>query len=320
MHGIAVRGVVRPEVDVPLDPVQPLGPAVQEPHQPPRIEGLFGDEGQAVVGGVQVSVVTVVVIAVAGVLVQVVEGQLPDALLAGPAVEEELRVDTAVGGRDDGGPVGELTDQPEDTPAVRRPVELVDHDEVGEGEMPVDLGVLGARAVELGCVDDLDEPAVHDAGMLAGEQHAHEFLGLGEPAGLDDDDVDAGGRPGEPLQIDVQLARVDRAAQTAVAERDRGVAERAGDRHRVDLDGAEVVDDGPDAGASAAVEEVVEQSRLAGTEESGENDDRNLLRAGALLTQRATFLTPTGAPARGSAHIRVSECRPRIRAGRISAK
>ena len=41
--------------------------------------------------------------------------------------------------------------------------------------------------------------------------------GLGEPAGLDGDDVDAGERPGEPLQVDVQLARVDRAPQTAVA-------------------------------------------------------------------------------------------------------
>lgn len=57
--------------------------------------------------------------------------------------------------------------------------------------MPVDLGMPGPGLVELGGVDDLDEPAVDDAGMLAGEHHPHEFPGLGETAGLDDDDVDA---------------------------------------------------------------------------------------------------------------------------------
>ena len=55
--------------------------------------------------------------------------------------------------------------------------------------------ISGCRAgcpVELGCVDDLDEPAVHDPRIVAGEHHPHELLRLGEPAGLDDDDVDPG--------------------------------------------------------------------------------------------------------------------------------
>lgn len=104
--------------------------------------------------------------------------------------------------------------------------------------------------------------------MLAGEHHAYEFLGLGEPARLDDDDVDPGGGLSEPVQILIKFTDIDRTAQTPVAERDGGVAERSGHGHRVDLDRAEVVDDGSDATATAAVQEMVEQCGLAGTQEA----------------------------------------------------
>src|SRR5262249_36192267 len=140
--------------------------------------------------------------------------------------------------------------------------------------------------VELGGVDDLDETAVDDAGMLAGEHHPYEFLRLGESAGLDDDDVHTPGRSGEPGEIDLQFTRLHRAGQTAVAERDGRVAERARDGQRVDLDGAEVVDDRPDAAASAAVQQMVEERGLAGAQESGEHDDGDLLRT-AVVAQRA---------------------------------
>ncbi len=75
--------------------------------------------------------------------------------------------------------------------------------------MPVDLGVLLAGARELGGVDDLDEPSVDDPRMLAGEHHAYEFLGLGESAGLDDDDVDACGGPSQPVQVLINLDRAE---------------------------------------------------------------------------------------------------------------
>ena len=66
---------------------------------------------------------------------------------------------------DDGGAVDQGPDDCQYALGVSggRPVELVDHDEVGEGEMPVDLGMPGAGVVELGGVDDLDEAAVDDA-------------------------------------------------------------------------------------------------------------------------------------------------------------
>ncbi len=315
VDGVPVPRVVGAEVDVPLDPVEALGPAVQEAHEPARVEREAGHEGQGVVGGVQVSGVRPAL----GVVVQVVEGQLPHAFLAGPAVVEELGVDTAVGGRDDGGTVGERVHEGEHPLGVGGPVGLVDHDQVGEGQVPVDLGVPGTGVVELGGVDDLDEPAVDDPRLLGGEQHAHQFLRFGESAGLDDDDVDAGLGAGQPFQVPVEFARVDGTAQASVAQRHGGVAEGARDGHRVDLDGPEVVDDGADTAASAAVEEVVEEGGFPGAEESGEYDDRDLLRSRA-LPHRATSLSPTRTPARGSAYVHVRNCLLRIRAGAVPAE
>lgn len=89
--------------------------------------------------------------------------------------------------------------------------------------MPVDLGMLHPRGVELDGVDDLDEPSVHDPGILTGEHHPHEFLRLGEPTGLDDDDVDPGRGLSESIKIDIKLARINSAAQTPVPQRDGGV-------------------------------------------------------------------------------------------------
>lgn len=333
VHGVPVAGVGGTEVDVALDAVETLGPAVEEVHQPPGTEGHFGGEGEGLVDGVQMAVMVAGAVMVMGAVVvmvairlgkaivltvllpvQVVEGELPDALLRGPAVEEELGVDPPVrGGHDGGGAVGEGPDEGDHTVGIRRAVRLVDDDQIGDGEVPVDLGMLLAGGVELRGVDDLHEPAVDDARVLAGQEHLDQLLGLGQPTRLDDDDVDSGRGLSEPVQEDVELACVHGTAQTPVPQGDGGVAERPGHGHRIDLDGTEVIDDRPDTTASAAVQEVVEQGGLAGAQEAGEDDDRDLL--GARLTQRATSLTPMRAPAHGPALTTGNECRTRIRAG-----
>lgn len=133
--------------------------------------------------------------------------------------------------------------------------------------MPVQFGMPGPGVVELRGVDDLDQPAVDDPAVVAGEDHPDEFLRLGQPAGLDDDHVDTGGGASQPLQVGVQLAGVDRAAQTAVTERDHRV-DLPGDGHGVDLDAAEVIDDRADTGAVAVAEQMVEEGRLARPEEA----------------------------------------------------
>ncbi len=325
VHRVPVARVGGTEVDVPLDAVEPLGPAVEEGHEAAGVHGRFGGEGEALVGAVQMGVtaaavrggvagvavrggvaggtvrggvagvaavtllarlraalglpVAAVRVRVLAVVVQVVEGELPDALPHRLAVQEELHVHAPVRGGDDGGPVGMAAHLVEDAVALPRryPVGLVDHDEVGDLQMPVDLGVPLSGGVELGGVHDLHETAVHDVRVLAGEHHAHEFLRLREPARLDDDDVDAGRGPGEPFQIHIEFTGVHGAAQTPVAEGHGGVAELARDGHGVDLDGAEIVDDRADATASAAVQQMVQQGRLARSQESREDDDWNLL-------------------------------------------
>ncbi len=122
---------------------------------------------------------------------EVVEGQLPDALLARAAVEEELGVDPAVRGGHHGRPVDEGPDRLQHGLRIVHPVDLVHDHEVGEREMPVDTRVHGSGLLELGGIHDLDEPAVDDVRQLAGEHHADELLRFGQAARLDDDDVDA---------------------------------------------------------------------------------------------------------------------------------
>src|SRR5690606_28569583 len=74
-------------------------------------------------------------------------------------------------------------------------------------------------------------------------------------------------------------------------------------------------DDRADTAAAAAVQQMVEQGRLAGAEESGEDDDGNLRRVQLRLrtrlafraparTQDATSLAPTRTPAHDPACLR----------------
>jgi hypothetical protein len=182
--------------------------------------------------------------------------------------------------------------------------------------MAVEFRVFLAGGVELHRVHDLDESAVDDARLLAGEHHPDEFLRFGETAGLDDDDVDAGGGLGETAEVEVEFTGVDGAAQAPVAEGDGRVAERPGDGHGVDLDVPEVVDDGTDTAASAVVEEVVEQGGLAGAQKSGEYEDRYLLRT-RRLAQRAPLLTPMRAPAHGPTAYEPAHATALVGTGRL---
>jgi hypothetical protein len=173
------------------------------------------------------------------------------------------------------------------------PVGLVQHHQVGEPQVVGQLGVALAGRLELGGVHDLREPAVADVGVLAGDHQPDQVARLGDAAGFDDDDVDPRLGRGKPPQHGVQSARVDRAAQAAVAERDHRV-DLPGEGERVDVHAAEVVDHDADPGALAVGEQVVEQRRLARAEEPGDEDHGDLA--------HETTLTPhAGAPIHGGA-------------------
>lgn len=192
------------------------------------VHGHVRGEGHAVVRGVQVVRVPALArLLLAPVPEQILEGELPGLLLAVRPkcrVEEQLRVDASVRGADDGCPGaaggGCRGDDVLDAGLflVPGPVGLVQDDEVCDGEVAVDLRMAFPGGVELGGVDDLDQSPVHDVRILAGEDHAYEFLRLGQSAGLDHDHVETGGGPGQRFQEGVEFARVDRAAQAAVAQ------------------------------------------------------------------------------------------------------
>lgn len=292
------------EPDEALDPVEAGRAAVEEVDEAARGERLVRGELDRLVGRVQVAVVVlpVGVLVFRGLREQVLEGQLPPGPRPGPAVEEQLRVDPPVFGSDHGDARGaERGEFPLDAGPFGgvHAVGLVQHHEVGDGQVAVGLGVRGPGRVELGRVDDLHQAAVADGRILVGHEHPDHLLRLGESAGLDDDHVDPVDGCGELLQVRVQFAAVDRAAQAAAAERDHRVADLPGHGHRVDLDRPEVVDDDPDPGPRTVGEQVVEHRGLAGTEESGEDDDRNGPGGGAgcLLFTRTIVVSPAGGPA-----------------------
>src|SRR4029079_13988346 len=93
--------------------------------------------------------------------VQIVEGELSDAFGDRFRVEENLGVDPCVRRLDDGrtGRQGAYEAQNPFTLRLGNAIGLVDDDEVGEAEMPVDLGVPEPDRVELGGVDELDGPS-----------------------------------------------------------------------------------------------------------------------------------------------------------------
>ncbi len=249
-----------------LDPVEPVGPRVEEAHQPPRVHRVSAAERDALVRGVGVLP--------AGVLLgreQVGERQLAGAGVGRPAavaVEQQPRVDASVGRGHHGRAAGQAAQLLLQGQALRfaDPVGLVEDDEIGDGRV--------AGVARLGGVDDLDQAAVDDVPVAAGEDHADQRGRLGQAAGLDDDEVDARGRPGEGVERRVQVLGVDGAAQAAVAEGGHGV-DLSGDGHRVDGDAAEVVDDHADPHALAVAQEVVQERGLPRAEEPGEHEDRN---------------------------------------------
>lgn len=158
----------------------------------------------------------------AALQVQVLEGELSRLLLAvGPQrrIEEQFGVDASICGGDDGRrAAGGRDGLPDAQPVgVPGPVRLVQHDEVGDGEMAVDLRVTFPGGGELRRVDHLDRSPVHEVRVVAGRQHPYGLLGFGESARLDDDHIETGGGPGQGLRVGVQLTHVDRAAQAAAA-------------------------------------------------------------------------------------------------------
>ncbi len=169
----------------------------------------------------------------------------------------------------------------------RNAVDLVDYHQVCQADMLIELGMFAANGGEIGSVDQDYQAAVDDRRVLTSEDESNHVPRLGKPAGLDDDHVDPGLPVRQLVQHLVHVRDVDSAAQTAVAERDHRI-DLTGDHHRVDVDGAEVVDDHADAYTVVVTQKMVEQRRLARTEKACDDYYGNLL-----LRHHTTFRNHT---------------------------
>ena len=133
-------------------------------------------------------------------------------------------------------------------------------------------GAASVNGVEVpGGVDDVDDTAVAHPGDLAEPDDAGDRCGIGNTAGFDDDGVEAQLRIGQLGQGGVELAVVGQAADAAAGDR-CGFVDLTAHQCGIDIDIAEVVDDGPDPGAGCR-QDVVEQGCLTRTQMTGERND-----------------------------------------------
>ena len=158
------------------------------------------------------------------------------------------------------------------------------------------------RRVAVDRVDQRDH-AVEPEGLHESRM-AHDRLQHGrrvcKPGRLDDDAPQGRDAPGlhavDQIGQRIDEVAADRAAQASVRELDDAVG-RLLDEQVVDGDVAELVDDDGGVGEGRVLQQAVEQRRLAGAEEAGQdrNGDRRLHQpASAELPSIATGSVPAG--------------------------
>jgi hypothetical protein len=154
---------------------------------------------------------------------------------------------------------------------------LVQHDDVGEGDLVLGLGRVlepvlepfrvghGDHRVELGGVADIlvDEEGLRDRG------------GIGEAGRLDDDRVELALALHQPVENADQVA-ANSAADAAVVHLEHLLV-GADDEVAIDADLAELVDDHGELLAVVLGEDAVQKRGLAGAQIAGEHRDGNFL-------------------------------------------
>ena len=159
-------------------------------------------------------------------------------------------------------------------PALGDEVGLVEHDDVGERDLFLGLAAAPELLVDMDGVDDGDDAVERVLGgdVVVHEERLCDRPGVGEARGLDQ----------HVVELVAPLAEVgehpDQIASHGAADAPIGHLEDffVGVDHQalVDADLAELVLDDRDASAMVLGEDAVEQRRLAGPEEAGEDRDR----------------------------------------------
>ena len=199
--------------------------------------------------------------------------------LESPDAEQDLERDVAPVGLEQPVAVQAIVEPGPDPLDLLRPDEvgLVEDHHVGRRDLPdLQLHLLGSREDLLGVdnADDAVEADPVDQRGVVGEREGDPGR-LGDAARLQQDVL---GPLGPLDDLDHGLGEVvaDRAADAAVGEADH-VALDIDHEVGIDVDRAEVVDQDADPHPVVAVEDAVEQGRLAGAEETGEHGHRGAL-------------------------------------------
>ena len=165
----------------------------------------------------------------------------------------------------------------------RDEIGLVEHDDVGEGDLVLRLGrVAQARRQPLGVGDRDDRVEPRGlAHVLIDEEGLRDRRGIGEAGRLDDDGVELALALHQAFDDADEIA-AHGAADAAVVHLEHFFV-GADDELVVDADLAEFVDDdGVFALPCGSLRDAVEQGRLAGAEIAGEDGDGDLVLGGGV--------------------------------------
>ncbi|SHU27276.1 Uncharacterised protein [Mycobacteroides abscessus subsp. abscessus] len=167
-------------------------------------------------------------------------------------------------------------------------VNLVENHEIRQVQVLSDLRVPDGDVLVLSGVHDGDQSPVTDAPVLGRrrEHHAYQGQRLGQSAGLDDDRVDI--PAGKSGQHAAQFVIIGATAQASIGH-GHGRVDLARNQHGIDVDGTEVVDYHADSHAQGVAQQIVQQCRLTGTQESGDDGDRDQAMFSTLLRTRPSL-------------------------------
>ena len=179
-------------------------------------------------------------------------------------------------------------------------IALGEADAVGERRLPLRFAVRGERRLAVDRVDERRHPGDAEARRQprVGGEREQDRRRIGEAGRLQDDARERRDRPGvapvEQVVEPVDQVAAQRAAQAAGIERNDFALDRL-EQQMVEADLAPFVDDHQRIGERRALEQAVDQARLAGAEEAGDDVQRDRL-ARAHGSTGTSLPTKTGGP------------------------
>ena len=157
-------------------------------------------------------------------------------------------------------------------------VRLVEHENVGKRDLLRAFVAAAELLIDVGCIDERDDPVkrVRRANLVVHEKRLSDWTGIGQPGGLHQHIVELVAALVEIVEYPNQIS-AHRAADAAVRHLE-DLLVSVDDERLIDADLSILVLDHGDALAVLLSQDSIEQGRLPGTEEAGEDGDRYFAR------------------------------------------